>query len=110
MIRNIPGTDTAVTDASFESGLLETILRLWTEADSGAVCIGSNPTGGALDYQVIWALNWPYAKSLRSHACSPMPPYAARHHGSRNISGTARQALPPHDYLGAGPLLPAAIS
>ena len=46
MIRNIPGTDTAVTDARFESGLVEAILRLWTEADSGAVCVGSNPTGG----------------------------------------------------------------
>ena len=46
MIRNIPGTDTAVTDARFASGLVEAILRLWTEADSGAVCVGSNPTGG----------------------------------------------------------------
>ena len=82
------------TDARFESGLVETILRPWTEAASGAVCVGSNRTGGAFDYQVIWPLNWPYAKSLRSQVCSRMPPYAALDRDSRNISRTARQALP----------------
>jgi hypothetical protein len=39
-------------------------------------------------------LNWPYAESLHLPVCSRMPPYAALGRDSRNISGTARQALP----------------
>ena len=65
---------------------------------SGAVCVGSNPTGGAFNYQVIWPLNWPYAESHPSQVCSRVPPYAARHHDSRNISGTAHQTLPACDH------------
>jgi hypothetical protein len=72
------------------------------EAASGAVCVGSNPTGGTFVFLAIWPLIWAYGGSPRSRVCSQMPPYAALGRDSRNISGKGRHACPrDHEQVSA---------
>ena len=70
---------------------------------SGAVCVGSNPTGGAFFYQVIWPLIWAYGGSPRLRVCSQMPPDAAWDQDSRNISGTAVSSSSRHTSTTCAP-------